>query len=398
VPDPIKVFVSYRRADTQHVAGRFADKIADRFQVFMDIDTIPPGVDFTDYVRRAVSSCDVLLAFIGEHWAGLTDDTGRRRLEDPSDWVAEEIRTALQRDVRVIPVLVDDAALPAPETLPESLRPLTTRQTLPLRHASFSADTARLITAVQAAAVRGEDPTPDAYGPRWETTPAPPAVQVHLAAPKRSRRSPRALIWVVLAVAAVTLALSLGLIIRHSTGQATSPPDAAGLGPAELPSTSAGSGPSSSTSITTSAELLTHIPAAVQAGCRELTPEAAALRPSLQAAVQCTPPEGPRSPHYVFYFAYRDTASAQRAFHSYYAATPLPAGDCRRGEAELQYGSQGGRPATGTLVCYVDAGGLRVNAWTNDELAVVASTADRHLAFDQLHSWWEQAGPRAVDR
>src|SRR6478609_4809129 len=96
--DPIKVFVSYRRADTQHVAGRFADKIADRFQVFMDIDTIPPGVDYTDYVRRAVGSCDVLLAFIGEHWAGVTDDTGRRRLEDPSDWVAEEIRTALQRD------------------------------------------------------------------------------------------------------------------------------------------------------------------------------------------------------------------------------------------------------------------------------------------------------------
>ena len=221
MPEPIKLFVSYRRADTQHVAGRFADKVSDRFQVFMDIDAIPPGVDFTDYVRRAVGSCDVLLAFIGEHWAGLTDDTGRRRLDDPSDWVAEEIRTALQRDVRVIPVLVDGAALPAPETLPESLRPLTTRQTLPLRHASFSADTARLITAVQAAAVSGEDPTPDAYGPRWETTPAPPAVQVHLAAPKRSRRSPRTLIWLALAVAAVTLALSLGLIIRHNTGQAS---------------------------------------------------------------------------------------------------------------------------------------------------------------------------------
>jgi hypothetical protein len=163
VPEPIKLFVSYRRADTQHVAGRFADKVSDRFQVFMDIDAIPPGVDFTDYVRRAVGSCDVLLAFIGDRWTEAVDAAGHRRLDDPADWVAEEIRTALTRDVRVIPVLVDGATLPDPELLPASLRPLTTRQALPLRHASFSADAARLITAVQAAAAtQPEDTTPSA--------------------------------------------------------------------------------------------------------------------------------------------------------------------------------------------------------------------------------------------
>ena len=72
----VRVFLSYRRADTQHVAGRAGDKLGELFELFMDIDTIPPGVDFTDYVRRAVSSCDVLLAFIGDRWLDLVDESG----------------------------------------------------------------------------------------------------------------------------------------------------------------------------------------------------------------------------------------------------------------------------------------------------------------------------------
>jgi hypothetical protein len=84
--EQVKVFLSYRRADTQHVAGRAADRLGDRYELFMDMDTIPPGVDFTDYVRRAVGNCDVLLAFIGEQWLTLTDRTGGRRIDDPQDW------------------------------------------------------------------------------------------------------------------------------------------------------------------------------------------------------------------------------------------------------------------------------------------------------------------------
>ena len=74
--EKIKVFLSYRRADTQHVAGRAGDRLSELFELFMDIDTIPPGVDFTDYVRRAVGNCDVLLAFIGDRWTTLTDEQG----------------------------------------------------------------------------------------------------------------------------------------------------------------------------------------------------------------------------------------------------------------------------------------------------------------------------------
>ena len=147
--DRVRVFLSYRRADTQHVAGRAGDKLQEMFELFMDIDTIPPGVDFTDYVRRAVGSCDVLLAFIGDRWLSLTDDGGRRRIDDPTDWVAEEIRVALGRGVPVIPVLIDGAEMPDPDVLPEGLRPLVHRQSLPLRHSSFSADLARLVAGIE---------------------------------------------------------------------------------------------------------------------------------------------------------------------------------------------------------------------------------------------------------
>jgi hypothetical protein len=64
------VFVSYRREDTRHVAGRLADRLVERFQVFMDMDTIEPGTDFTDVIRRVVNDCDVFLVRSGRAGAG----------------------------------------------------------------------------------------------------------------------------------------------------------------------------------------------------------------------------------------------------------------------------------------------------------------------------------------
>ena len=43
------IFLSYRRDDTAHAAGRLADRIAAAFpqaQLFIDVDSIRPGVDF----------------------------------------------------------------------------------------------------------------------------------------------------------------------------------------------------------------------------------------------------------------------------------------------------------------------------------------------------------------
>ena len=145
------VFISYRREETAAQAGRLYDRLSDRFgedRVFMDIDSIAIGLDFTKAIREAVSGCDILLALIGRNWPASADSTGRRRIDDPDDFVRVEIETALQRDIRVVPVLVDGAVLPQAEDLPSSLRPLIRRQAFVLSNAGFRSEVARLLAAV----------------------------------------------------------------------------------------------------------------------------------------------------------------------------------------------------------------------------------------------------------
>jgi TIR domain len=97
------------------MAGRLYDRLASHLgddQVFVDVDTIAPGVDFAQVITQAVSTCEVLLAILGPHWLDATDQHGQRRLEDPDDIVRLEIAAALERDIRVIPILVEGAMMP----------------------------------------------------------------------------------------------------------------------------------------------------------------------------------------------------------------------------------------------------------------------------------------------
>src|SRR5262249_55425840 len=91
--------------------------------VFMDVDTIPVGADFRQYLRDAVSQCEILLAIIGEQWLEASQG-GARRLEDPKDFVRIELETALGRGIPVIPVLIGRTTMPLPEQLPPSLADL----------------------------------------------------------------------------------------------------------------------------------------------------------------------------------------------------------------------------------------------------------------------------------
>ena len=103
------IFISYRREDTSPEAGRLYDRLAGHFgkdQVFMDIDTIRPGVDFVEVINDSVASCEVLIAVVGKQWLTSTDEAGNRRLDDPEDWIRLEIAAALGRNIRVIPTLV----------------------------------------------------------------------------------------------------------------------------------------------------------------------------------------------------------------------------------------------------------------------------------------------------
>jgi hypothetical protein len=145
-----KVFVSYRRDDSAGHAGRVTDRLAREFGrdlLFMDVDAIPLGTNFLKVLHEEVGKCGVLLAVIGPNynWLDARDDDGSRRLDDPSDFVRIEIATALQRNIPVIPILLDSASIPKANQLPKDLKELALRNGLNVRHASFHADLDRLI-------------------------------------------------------------------------------------------------------------------------------------------------------------------------------------------------------------------------------------------------------------
>jgi hypothetical protein len=125
-----RIFISYRREDTAGYAGRLYDSLRGYFaedELFMDVDTIAPGVDFVDAIENAVSVCDVLLALIGPAWVSSTDEEGRRRLEIAEDFVRVEIAAALHRNIRVVPLLVQDTRMPTSDELPAALASLARR-------------------------------------------------------------------------------------------------------------------------------------------------------------------------------------------------------------------------------------------------------------------------------
>jgi hypothetical protein len=164
----LRIFVSYRRADTGGHAGRLYDALAARFgrdNVFMDIDTIELGVDFTSTITRAVASYDVVIALIGRGWLDAADRDGRRRLDDPKDFLRLELETALARDVFVIPTLVEGADMPPADRLPESLAPLPVRQGIELRDVAWHDDVERLIRRINRLGGQPEQPVPPVRKP-----------------------------------------------------------------------------------------------------------------------------------------------------------------------------------------------------------------------------------------
>jgi formylglycine-generating enzyme required for sulfatase activity len=155
-----RIFISYRRADSAGYAGRIYDRLTAHFgndAVFMDVDTIEAGLDFVMVLQNAVQSCDVLVALMGRQWVNIKDEHGKRRIDNPEDFVGIEIAAALDRDIRVIPVLVDGTSMPNSTELPDNLKPLTRRNALQVNHHSFDADAHRLISQLELALKAAED-------------------------------------------------------------------------------------------------------------------------------------------------------------------------------------------------------------------------------------------------
>ncbi len=208
------IFISYRREDSAGHTGRLFDRLSNRFpgRVFMDLDTIEPGTDFVEAIEHAVGYCEVLIVMIGVHWLHLRDASGQRRLDNPDDFVRLEIAMALERSIRIIPVLVEGACMPRPEELPPDLAKLTRRNAIELSDARWAFDVDRLIQTIEGVL---QDKAPSALLPVM-VPPSPPALAQAQA--QERRRSRAGLVLSLLVVVALGIGWGLGRqVIRPET-------------------------------------------------------------------------------------------------------------------------------------------------------------------------------------
>lgn len=148
-----QIFISYRRADSHAITDRIQDRLVAVYgadNVFQDVEDIPPGANFKEYLEKQVSVCEVLLVIIGPHWLDIRDVNGRRRLDNPSDFVRIEIESGLKRkDILVVPVLVQGATMPLAQDLPPSLRELHYRNAILVRNnPDFERDIRTLLDSI----------------------------------------------------------------------------------------------------------------------------------------------------------------------------------------------------------------------------------------------------------
>ena len=182
------VFVSYRRSDSSASTGRIADRLQLQFgseSIFYDVDTIPLGIDFKEYLNDRLDKCDIFLAIIGDGWVSAENADGGKRLEDPRDNVRLEVATALKRqDIPVVPVLVGTVGVPMETELPNDLKALADRNGIAVRSdADFDGQVGRLIAAIEqrigsstaAGAAQQEDHAKTVIEPKPTPKPAPAA-------------------------------------------------------------------------------------------------------------------------------------------------------------------------------------------------------------------------------
>ena len=153
------IFISYRRrSESSGYAQAIADRLKKHFgenQLFRDIDNIESGSDFVDVISSAVGRCKVLLAVIGPDWLSAKDSSGQRRLDDPSDFLRIEVSSALERGIRVIPVLVGGATMPSQDELPDDLKALARRQAHEFSEKRWDYDIQQLVAVLERAGVTG---------------------------------------------------------------------------------------------------------------------------------------------------------------------------------------------------------------------------------------------------
>jgi hypothetical protein len=145
--------VSYRRADSGVFALRIADRLAVEFgrkHVFMDVEALEGGDDFPNRLAKNLDTADACLVVIGPQWSSIVGPDGQRRLDSPTDYVRREVRLALDRGIKVIPLLVGGAQMPAEADFPPDLSSLARLHAVTLTSSNFVDDMEGLFTPLRA--------------------------------------------------------------------------------------------------------------------------------------------------------------------------------------------------------------------------------------------------------
>jgi hypothetical protein len=148
-----KIFINYRRDDSRADSGRLYDRLSARFpgRVFRDVASLEPGVEWHEAIARVIGQADACIVVIGKNWATISDNSGRRRLDDPRDTVRQELAAALERKMRVFPVLVGGARMPEEEELPADLQAVCRRNALEITEQDWDEGFNKLVKALETA-------------------------------------------------------------------------------------------------------------------------------------------------------------------------------------------------------------------------------------------------------
>ena len=388
------IFISYRREDAGGHAGRLYDSLAERFgedAVFIDVDAIPAGGDFPELIRDAVGRASVFLAVIGRQWAAARDERGRRRLDLPTDFVRLECQAALDRRVRVIPVLVQGASMPDPEELPPDLTPLSSRNAFELSDRRWRSDVAELADAIEAGlanetrASSAETSRLPSRGGREHSGTTPRNAQ------EGRRGNRRAVLLTALVVSVVGGALTVALVDRTASGGGPTGPT-----------------PTGGSTDTAEEMLWSRIPPHLQGECdfNEGPDEGPAtdVAPVRPAPPPLRVPGGGETPLATFrcatetvtvtYYLFERRSAMEAIYHAAREQQDIRRdSECSPDQfrGDQVFSDLADRPQ-GRVLCYA-IGGIHRIEWTDTASKIYAVAFTSELDTERFFDWWLDAGP-----
>jgi hypothetical protein len=351
------------------------------------VDKLELGLPFADAIERELIQCDVLIALIGREWLGARDENGALRLHDPDDYVRREISTALEREIRVIPVLAEGVPMPRADQLPEVLRHLVGRHAFEMGYGTrWRYDREILLTALDRLAsgkARGararDDDEASLPGP---SVPASERTSIKPQAPRGSRR----LVWtrkkaLLVCGAALALATAAAVAAFVATSGSGTSERADDMYPDSIDSEL----------------LLAHVPESIRMTCGEAKVADADV---FLRSVRCATGFGGS----VAYSRAHSGAALRADFLRRVKAAGIsfptkrscqagrPAADEWSRNGVQTHVERGDRRAEGRVLCFLDAGRSSI-IWTDTPTKILA-VASAPVQFDVLYGWWRtRAGP-----